>query len=100
VGTAGGARFIRVTARVAVTGVARPGTLPADGGITPAAVGGVGLPAGGARFGEAGSAVGRYDPAGGGVRSFGLSGRALDVVRGPGSANIWVSTATDSGRLN
>src|SRR5207248_9892363 len=92
--------LVPVTPSGAVTRVGLPGNLPADGGITTAADGTIWFSAGGDRFGEAGSSVGRYDPAGGALRSFGLSGRALDLVRGPGSANVWVSTATDSGRLN
>jgi virginiamycin B lyase len=97
---AAGSHLARVTPAGAVTRVSLPGNLPADGGITTAADGTVWFSAGGERFDEAGSSVGRYDPAGGGVQDFGLSGRALDLVRGPGSANVWVSTATDSGRMN
>jgi virginiamycin B lyase len=97
---AAGSHLARVTPAGDVTRVSLPGGLPADGGITTAADGTIWFSAGGARFDEAGSSVGRYDPAGGGTQGFRLSGRALDVVRGPGSSNVWVSTATDSGRLN
>jgi virginiamycin B lyase len=97
---AAGSHLARVTPAGDVTSVSLPRSLPADGGITTAADGKIWFSAGGDRFDQAGSSVGRYDPAGGGVQSFGLSGRALDVVRGPGSANVWVSTASDSGRLN
>ena len=97
---AAGSHLARVTPAGDVTSVSLPRSLPADGGITTAADGNIWFSAGGDRFDQAGSSVGRYDPAGGGVQSFGLSGRALDLVRGPGSANVWVSTASDSGRLN
>ena len=97
---AAGSHLARVTPSGDVNSVSLPRSLPADGGITAAADGTIWFSAGGDRFGQAGSSVGRYDPAGGGVQSFGLSGRALDLVRGPGSANVWVSTASDSGRLN
>jgi virginiamycin B lyase len=90
----------RITPAGDVSSVSLPRDLPADGGITPAADGTIWFSSSGARFGQAGSSVGRYAPGGGGVQSFGLSGRALDIVRGPGNANVWVSTATDSGRSN
>src|SRR5207244_3951054 len=81
-----GAHLARGAPAGDVTRVSLPGGLPADGGITTAADGTIWFSAGGARFDEAGSSVGRYDPAGGGTQGFRLSGRALDVVRGPGSS--------------
>jgi virginiamycin B lyase len=97
---AAGSRLARVSSSGEVTRVPLPGRLPADGGITTAADGTIWFSSGGARFGGAGSAAGRYEPSSGSLRSFDLDGRAVDIVRGPGSANVWISTATDSGRMN
>ena len=97
---AAGSHLVRVTASGGVTRVSLPAGLPADGGIATATDGTLWFASGGERFAAAGSSVGRYDPAGGRLQRFGVSGRALDLVRGPGSANMWVSTASDSGRLN
>src|SRR2546423_305006 len=97
---AAGSHLVRITPSGGVTRISLPGGLPADGGIATDAGGRVWFASGGGRFGGAGSSVGRYDAASSGLQRFRLDGRALDVVRGPGDANVWASTATDSGRLN
>ena len=97
---AAGSHLVRISTSGAVSRVPLPARLPADGGIATAADGTVWFTSRGEKFRSAGSSAGRYDPARGGVQRFVLSGRALDLVRGPGSANMWVSTATDSGRMN
>lgn len=88
---AAGSGLFRVTGAGDVTRVGTGG-LPATGGLTTAADGTIWFAADGR--------VGRYDPASGALRGFGITGHAVDIVRGPGSANVWVSTATTSGRLN
>jgi streptogramin lyase len=88
---AAGSHLARVTGSGDVRRIAT-GSLSATGGITTAADGTIWFAADGR--------VGRYDPASGGLRGFGVTGHAVDIVRGPGNANVWVSTATTSGRLN
>lgn len=97
---ASGSALTRVDPSGSVRRVPLPGNLPADGGIVTASDGTLWFSSAGPQFSGAGSAVGRYDPGSGSVQRLGITGRALDIVRGPGSANVWVSTATDSGRAN
>ena len=88
---AGGQSLARVTPDGRAGRVALPGGLPADGGIAAAADGSVwytSSPAG---------ATGRVEPGTGQVSLHGVVGRPVDLVRGPGSANMWVSTPNDGG---
>jgi len=77
-----------------------PGSAPADGGIVTASDGTLWYSSAGERFGSRGSAVGRLSPGSGRVDTFGLVGRPLDIVKGPGNSTVWVTTITDSGRAN
>jgi len=87
---AGGSTLTRVTTDGHASRVGVPGDLPADGGITAAADGSLWYSSSPA------AAVGRVD-AGGQVTRFGVTGRPVDLVRGPGSANLWISTQNDGG---
>lgn len=87
---AGGPSLARVTRDGHVSRVPVPGDLPADGGITAAADGSLWYSSSPA------AAVGRVD-LGGQVARYGLQGHPVDLVRGPGSANLWISTQNAGG---
>ena len=88
---AGGPSLTRVSTDGRATRVPLPGNLPADGGITAAADGSLWYSS------AAATAVSRVEPGSGQVRRFAVIGRPVDLVRGPGSANLWISTQNDFG---